>query len=168
MERPDFCQTDRTFLPQCQYHQHDRRHAQHKADDARQPRYAADAHRVKALKRGDRIRKRDKRQSRNKLTGIRTDHAQRTVTAEKCTDNKSDAAQKDQKIQCGLESLIQLDTQARLARLSRSQAARLMPASAAATPVSATFCSATVSCRKVRPGSAFRLPATTSWITSSL
>lgn len=64
---------------------------------------------MKALKRGDRIRKCDKRQSRNKLTGIRTNHAQRTVTAEKCTDNKSDAAQKDQKIQCGLKSLIQLD-----------------------------------------------------------
>ena len=39
----------------------------------------------------------------------KADHAQRTITAEKCTDNKSDAAQKDQKIQCGLESLIQLD-----------------------------------------------------------
>ena len=116
-ERPLGLWKDLTFvrpiaqfsLSQREHYQHDCRHAQHKADHARQPRYTADAHRVKALKRGDRIRKRDKRQSRNKLTGIRTDHAQRTVTAEKCTDNKSDAAQKDQKIQCGLESLIQLD-----------------------------------------------------------
>ena len=54
------------------------------------------------------------------------------------------------------------------ARPSRSQAARLMPASAAATPASAMFCSVTVSCRKVRPGSAFRQPVTTSWIISSL
>ncbi len=110
MERPDFCRPIAQFsLSQREHYQHDRRHAQHKADNARQPRYAADAHRVKALKRGDRIRKRDKRQSRSKLTGIRTDHAQRTVTAEKCTDNKSDAAQKDQKIQCGLESLSRAD-----------------------------------------------------------
>ena len=109
-ERPLGLWKDLTFvrpiaqfsLSQREHYQHDCRHAQHKTDHARQPRYAADAHRVKTLKRGDRIRKRDKRQSRNKLTGIRTDHAQRTVTAEKCTDNKSDAAQKDQKIQCGL------------------------------------------------------------------
>ena len=96
-ERPLGLWKDLTFvrpiaqfsLSQREHYQHDCRHAQHKADHARQPRYTADAHRVKALKRGDRIRKRDKRQSRNKLTGIRTDHAQRTVTAEKCTDNKS-------------------------------------------------------------------------------
>lgn len=80
-ERPLGLWKDLTFvrpiaqfsLSQREHYQHDCRHAQHKADHARQPRYTADAHRVKALKRGDRIRKRDKRQSRNKLTGMRSE-----------------------------------------------------------------------------------------------